>query len=89
VFPLDWCRRAGLEHGGPLNVFDLGEAGLLVRPVKAPSRAEVERLLSQTPAGKHTAKQASTSLNAPCAKSGNETSRGGHRGVYGWCFLAA
>lgn len=58
VFPLDWCRREGLERGGPLNVFDLGEAGLLVRPVKAPSRAEVEKLLSQTPAGRHTAKQA-------------------------------
>jgi bifunctional DNA-binding transcriptional regulator/antitoxin component of YhaV-PrlF toxin-antitoxin module len=57
VFPLDWCRREGLERGGPLNVFDLGEAGLLVRPVKAPSRAEVKKLLSQTPAGRHTAKQ--------------------------------
>ncbi len=58
VFPLDWCRREGLERGGPLNVFDLGEAGLLVRPVKAPSRAAVKKLLSQTPAGRHTAKQA-------------------------------
>jgi hypothetical protein len=58
VFPLDWCRREGLERGGPLNVFDLGKAGLLVRPVKAPSRAEVKKLLSQTPAGRHTAKQA-------------------------------
>ncbi len=58
VFPLDWCRREGLERGGPLNVFDLGEAGLLVRPVKAPSRAEVKKLLSQTPAGRHTVKQA-------------------------------
>jgi hypothetical protein len=60
VFPLDWCRREGLERGGPLNVFDLGEAGLLVRPVKAPSRAEVKKLLSQTPAGRHTAKQAAS-----------------------------
>ena len=58
VFPLDWCRREGLERGGPLNVFDLGEAGLLVRPVKAPSRAEVKKLLSQTPAGRHTVKHA-------------------------------
>ena len=58
VFPLEWCRREGLERGGPLNVFDLGEAGLLVRPVKAPSRAEVKKLLSQIPAGRHTAKQA-------------------------------
>jgi bifunctional DNA-binding transcriptional regulator/antitoxin component of YhaV-PrlF toxin-antitoxin module len=58
VFPLDWCRREGLERGGPLNVFDLGEAGLLVRPVRQPSRAEVKKLLSQTPARRHTAKQA-------------------------------
>jgi bifunctional DNA-binding transcriptional regulator/antitoxin component of YhaV-PrlF toxin-antitoxin module len=29
VFPLEWCRREGLERGGPLNVFDLGEEGLL------------------------------------------------------------
>ena len=34
VFPLEWCRRVGLEHGGPLNVFDLGEKGLLIGPVK-------------------------------------------------------
>ena len=58
VFPLEWCQREGLERGGPLNVFDLGEAGLLVRPVKLPSRAEVEKLLAQTPAGRHSAKQA-------------------------------
>jgi len=58
VFPLEWCQREGLERGGPLNVFDLGEAGLLVRPVKAPSRAEVKQLLSRTPAGRHSAKQA-------------------------------
>lgn len=58
VFPLEWCQREGLERGGPLNVFDLGEAGLLVRPVKAPSRAEVKKLLSRTPAGRHSAPQA-------------------------------
>lgn len=58
VFPLKWCKREGLERGGPLNVFDLGEAGLLVRPVKPPSHAEVEKLLAQTPAGRQSAKQA-------------------------------
>lgn len=58
VFPLEWCQREGLERGGPLNVFDLGEAGLLVRPVKAPSRAEVKKLLARTPAGRHSAPQA-------------------------------
>ena len=58
VFPLEWCRRAGLEEGGPLNVFDLGEAGLLVRPVRPPSPAEVRRLLAQVPPGRHSAKAA-------------------------------
>jgi bifunctional DNA-binding transcriptional regulator/antitoxin component of YhaV-PrlF toxin-antitoxin module len=37
VFPLAWCRREGLERGGPLNVFDLGADGLLVRPVRTPA----------------------------------------------------
>lgn len=58
VFPLEWCRREGLERGGPLNVFDLGEAGLLLRPVKAPASEEVAALLAQTPAGRHTEKEA-------------------------------
>ena len=31
---------------------------MLVRPVRQPSRAEVKKLLSQTPAGRHIAKQA-------------------------------
>lgn len=51
VFPLDWCRRVGLEHGGPLNVFDLGEKGLLIRPVKPLTEAEVARLLDSPPSG--------------------------------------
>jgi bifunctional DNA-binding transcriptional regulator/antitoxin component of YhaV-PrlF toxin-antitoxin module len=58
VFPLDWCRRVGLEHGGPLNVFDLGEKGLLIRPVKPLSKAEIARLLDPPPAGKHSAAEA-------------------------------
>jgi bifunctional DNA-binding transcriptional regulator/antitoxin component of YhaV-PrlF toxin-antitoxin module len=58
VFPLEWCKREGLEEGGPLNVFDLGEAGLLVCPVKPPPPALVKKLLSQKPAGWHTPKQA-------------------------------
>jgi len=58
VFPLDWCRQQGLTKGGPLNVFDLGDAGLLVRPVKPPSAKEIRKLLAQTPAGKHSRKEA-------------------------------
>jgi bifunctional DNA-binding transcriptional regulator/antitoxin component of YhaV-PrlF toxin-antitoxin module len=58
VFPLDWCRSVGLEHGGPLNVFDLGEGGLLIRPVKPLTKAEKARLLNQVPAGPHSPDQA-------------------------------
>ena len=47
----------GLEHGGPLNVFDLGEGGLLIRPVKPLTKAEVAALLAQPPAGNHSAKE--------------------------------
>ena len=60
VFPLDWCRRVGLAHGGPLTVFDLGEKGLLVRPVKPLTKAEVARLLEQPPAGPQSSKGAAT-----------------------------
>ena len=31
IFPLDWCRREGLERGDPLNVFRPGQ-GWLVDP---------------------------------------------------------
>ncbi len=58
VFPLEWCRRVGLEHGGPLNVFDLGEKGLLIRPVKPLTKAEVAKLLAQSPAGPQSSEEA-------------------------------
>ena len=58
VFPLEWCEREGLARGGPLNVFDLGEDGLLIRPVKAPGKQAIRKLLAQTPAGKHSPRQA-------------------------------
>ena len=68
VFPLEWCRREGLERGGPVNVFDLGEAGLLVRPVKPPSRAEIKKLLSQKPAGRHSSKEAAAIVDRALRK---------------------
>ncbi|MHB8524410.1 MAG: hypothetical protein ACYDH9_27125 [Limisphaerales bacterium] len=46
VFPQDWCERVGLGHGGPVNVFDLGESGLLIRPVRPPSKRELEAALA-------------------------------------------
>jgi bifunctional DNA-binding transcriptional regulator/antitoxin component of YhaV-PrlF toxin-antitoxin module len=58
VFPLEWCRRVGLEHGGPLNVFDLGEKGLLIRPVKPLTKAEIAKLLDQPAAGPQSAAEA-------------------------------
>jgi bifunctional DNA-binding transcriptional regulator/antitoxin component of YhaV-PrlF toxin-antitoxin module len=57
VFPLEWCRRVGLEHGGPLNVFDLGEKGLLIRPVKRLTKAEIAKLLAHPAAGNHSEKE--------------------------------
>ncbi len=59
VFPLEWCRRVGLEHGGPLNVFDLGEKGLLIRPVKPLTKREIAELLRQPVAGPQSAAEAS------------------------------
>jgi bifunctional DNA-binding transcriptional regulator/antitoxin component of YhaV-PrlF toxin-antitoxin module len=46
VFPQDWCERVGLARGGPVNAFDLGEAGLLIRPVRPPTRQELETALA-------------------------------------------
>jgi bifunctional DNA-binding transcriptional regulator/antitoxin component of YhaV-PrlF toxin-antitoxin module len=63
IFPLDWCRREGLERGGPLNVFDLGKDGLLIRPVKAPGKRAIAKLLKQTPASRHSASQAAAIVN--------------------------
>jgi bifunctional DNA-binding transcriptional regulator/antitoxin component of YhaV-PrlF toxin-antitoxin module len=58
VFPMEWCRREGLQHGGPVNVFDLGNDGLLIRPVKPPGKAVIARLLQQPPVGKQSPEQA-------------------------------
>ena len=63
VFPQEWCRRHGLEHGGPVNVFDLGNDGLLIRPVKPPGKAVIARLLQQTPGGKQSSEQAAAIVN--------------------------
>ena len=46
VFPRDWCERVGLARGGQVNVFDLGEHGLLIRPVKPPTRRELAAALA-------------------------------------------
>ena len=46
VFPQDWRERVGLARGGPVNVFDLGEHGLLIRPVKPPTRRELAAALA-------------------------------------------
>lgn len=63
VFPLDWCRREGLERGGPLNVFDLGKNGLLIRPVKIPDKRLVAKLLKQTSVGQQSASDAANLVN--------------------------
>jgi bifunctional DNA-binding transcriptional regulator/antitoxin component of YhaV-PrlF toxin-antitoxin module len=63
VFPLEWCKRHGLEQGGPVNVFDLGGGNLLVRAVQPPSRELVEKLLSNKPPGRDTGREAMKIVN--------------------------
>jgi len=63
VFPLEWCEREGLARGGPLNVFDLGKDGLLIRPIKSPGHEAVRKLLKQIPASKHSPRQAAAIVN--------------------------
>ncbi len=68
VFPLEWCRRVGLEHGGPLNVFDLGDKGLLIRPVRPLTKAEVAELLAQPAAGSQSSAAASAIVSRALRK---------------------
>jgi bifunctional DNA-binding transcriptional regulator/antitoxin component of YhaV-PrlF toxin-antitoxin module len=68
VFPQAGCERVGLRRGGPVNVFDLGEDGLLIRLVKPATGAEVARLLSQTPAGKHSPERVAAIVNRALRK---------------------
>jgi bifunctional DNA-binding transcriptional regulator/antitoxin component of YhaV-PrlF toxin-antitoxin module len=75
VFPLDWCRREGLERGGPLNVFDLGKDGLLIRPIKAPEQQAVAKLLKQTPVGRHSPRQAAAIVNQALRQVRDESGR--------------
>jgi bifunctional DNA-binding transcriptional regulator/antitoxin component of YhaV-PrlF toxin-antitoxin module len=75
VFPLDWCRREGLERGGPLNVFDLGKDGLLIRPVKTPGQKAIAKLLKQTPAGRHSPRQAAAIVNQALRRVRDEAGR--------------
>jgi bifunctional DNA-binding transcriptional regulator/antitoxin component of YhaV-PrlF toxin-antitoxin module len=75
VFPLDWCRREGLEKGGPLNVFDLGEKGLLIRPVKAPGKREIAKLLEPTSSGKQSARQAAALVDRALRRTRDEAGR--------------
>jgi bifunctional DNA-binding transcriptional regulator/antitoxin component of YhaV-PrlF toxin-antitoxin module len=68
VFPLEWCRRVGLEYGGPLNVFDLGDKGLLIRPVRPLTKAEVAKLLAQPAAGSHSPAEVAIVVNRALRK---------------------
>jgi bifunctional DNA-binding transcriptional regulator/antitoxin component of YhaV-PrlF toxin-antitoxin module len=44
VFPLEWCKRNGLAHGGPVNVFETPDGALLIRPVRPPTPEEYEEV---------------------------------------------
>jgi hypothetical protein len=72
LFPLEGCRRQRLEHGGPLNVFDLGEEGLLIRALKPPGKKQIEKLLAQTPLGKRSAKEAAAIVKRALVRVRNE-----------------
>jgi bifunctional DNA-binding transcriptional regulator/antitoxin component of YhaV-PrlF toxin-antitoxin module len=75
VFPLEWCEREGLARGGPLNVFDLGKDGLLIRPIKSPGHEAVRKLLRQTPVGKHSPRQAAALVNQALRQVRDESGR--------------
>lgn len=68
ILPQDWCKREGLAEGELLNVFDSGETGLLLRPLKAPSAAEVARLLRQPPAGPQSPEEAAAIVDRALRK---------------------
>ena len=75
VFPLEWCEREGLARGGPLNVFDLGKDGLLIRPIKSPGHEAIRKLLKQTPVGKHSPRQAAAMVNQALRQVRDESGR--------------
>jgi hypothetical protein len=47
----------GLEQGGPLNVFEVGDA-LVIEPVKPPSPELLKAMFSQAAASRHSRKAA-------------------------------
>jgi bifunctional DNA-binding transcriptional regulator/antitoxin component of YhaV-PrlF toxin-antitoxin module len=75
VFPLEWCEREGLTRGGPLNVFDLGKDGLLIRPIKTPGQEAIRKLLKQTPVGRHSPRQAAAIVNQALRQVRDESGR--------------
>jgi bifunctional DNA-binding transcriptional regulator/antitoxin component of YhaV-PrlF toxin-antitoxin module len=75
VFPLEWCEREGLARGGPLNVFDLGKDGLLIRPIKSPGHEAVRKLLKLTPVGRHSPRQAAAVVNQALRQVRDESGR--------------
>ena len=75
VFPLGWCDGKDWKSGGPLNVFDLGKDGLLIRPIKTPGREAVPKLLKQTPAGRHSPRQAAAIVNQALRQVRDESGR--------------
>ena len=75
VFPLEWCEREGLARGGPLNVFDLGKDGLLIRPIKSPGHEAIRKLLKQTPVGKHSPRQEAAMVNQALRQVRDESGR--------------
>lgn len=61
-------RRAGTTPTEIPNVFDLGDKGLLIRPVKPLAKAEVANLLAQPAAGSHSSAEASAIVSRALRK---------------------
>ena len=74
VFPLEWCKRQGLENGGTLNVFEVGDA-LVIEPVKPLPPELAEAMFSQPPAGRHSRKEADAIVQRAIKKAGHARRR--------------
>ncbi len=46
LMPLDWRRSNALSRGGSCNVFYLKDGALLIVPVKAPGKAQLQKLMA-------------------------------------------
>ena len=80
-FPAGLVPRGRIGARRSVDVFDLGKDGLLIRPVKAPGKQAIAKLLKQTSAGRHSPRQAATIVNQALRQARDEDRRD-HRGIH-------